>query len=207
MSERVRNLWPDIDVDVLLPVTILRAQATYLQRFTKGVLRADVVTSESETEVEHKLDIVAPVLSYRQTLLSASHKKVQPYPVTVRIPNRSLPEQLYTEESFTSAVSGALNKNGVVAIIQSLLARSREATAQETECFIEIGSQRYGPAPCDVQGSLASGSFTAVIELSADSMPATSSGAAVISIHDIDYDVVITKIETTRGEVHVRTIT
>ncbi len=87
MSIELQDLWPDdINVEVLPPVAILRAQLEPLRHKTKGILQAelDVVNSDSSNLITYNLDIIAPSLaSYRHRILTATHDKILVYPVTI----------------------------------------------------------------------------------------------------------------------------
>src|SRR3979411_1550299 len=85
MATIIPDLWPDdIQSKVLPPIAILEAQEASLVRKTDGKLRARVDTTETDTLVQHGLDLLAPGLNfYRERLLSATHSKEMLYPVTV----------------------------------------------------------------------------------------------------------------------------
>ena len=85
MNTAIPDLWSnDIKVDVLPPLAILKAQEGLLARKTQGMLEAKLTTIESGDLVQHQLDLIAPSLNfYRERLLTATHDRLRPYPVTV----------------------------------------------------------------------------------------------------------------------------
>jgi hypothetical protein len=85
MTTAIPDLWPsDIKVDVLPPIAILKVQEGSLARRTQGMLQAKLTTTETETLVQHQLDLIAPSLNfYRERLLAATHDRIMVYPVTV----------------------------------------------------------------------------------------------------------------------------
>lgn len=77
MAATIPNLWPDdIKVDLLPPVTILRAQANKIGEITQGILEGEVTTVTGEKDlVTHRLDLLAPSLDGRRVrVLSATHR-------------------------------------------------------------------------------------------------------------------------------------
>ena len=143
MATEVPNLWPvqAIKVDVLTPLNILRVQAGHFQQASKGLLEAEVSTTTSEGVISHQMDIVAPALgNYRHTILTVRHSEDMPYPATIyplgpRLLNginTGTASVVYSEGEFITDVSSVLQSGTVIALIQSLLARSREATAPPT---------------------------------------------------------------------------
>lgn len=86
MPDTIPNLWPDkFKIDVQTPYTILRVQATYLAKVTRGILEAVVETEQSKEKVHHRLVVIAPAFNaYRHTLITANHHPNLPYPVEVR---------------------------------------------------------------------------------------------------------------------------
>ena len=154
MSEAARDLWPDqIDVaSIVPPIVILREQATVLGERTKGLVRAevesteqprdgieeyleDVIPAEARVVHEHTLYLVAPALdNYRYSLLSVSHD-FQPYPCRVSFhPN---PDAMPTgdssdtlairrEDLFLPWLQSALNREETVRVIHGLIARVQQ---------------------------------------------------------------------------------
>jgi len=140
MTTTIPDLWSDdIRVDVLPPLVVLRAQEGLLAKKTQGILQAKLLTSETETLVQHSLYLIAPALNfYRVSLLSATHEREMVYPVTVTAQcwfSEFLPDGgeeiekrrvAATEEEFIDLVRQALRSTEVRGLIQSLIARSNE---------------------------------------------------------------------------------
>jgi hypothetical protein len=144
MTTAIPDLWSDdIRVDVLPPVTVLRAQEGLLATKTQGILQAKLLTSATESLVQHSLDLIAPALNfYRVSLLSATHDREMVYPVTVTaqcwfsefLPAGAEPIEkrrvAATAEEFIDLVREALRSTEVRGLIQSLIARSNEIREQ-----------------------------------------------------------------------------
>ncbi|MBL8795845.1 MAG: hypothetical protein JNM56_18215 [Planctomycetia bacterium] len=148
MATAIPDLWPsDIDVQVVPPLDILKAQEATLAQKTKGILQAKVSTTATDKLVQHDLDLIAPSLHfYRERILSVTHDRGFIYPVRVSSgvfdPNTSMRlSQLQqalladpgrnqriaaTEEEFINLVRQVLQSDEVRALIQSLIARSNE---------------------------------------------------------------------------------
>src|SRR6266511_2111122 len=85
MTTAVPDLWSeDIKVNVLPSIAVLKTQEGLLARKTQGMLQARLTTTETDTLVQHSLDLIAPALNFdRERLLSATHDREMLYPVTV----------------------------------------------------------------------------------------------------------------------------
>ncbi len=154
MTTAIPDLWSDdIRVDVLPPVAVLRAQEGLLAKKTQGILQAKLLTSATETLVEHSLYLIAPALNfYRVSLLSATHDREMVYPVTVAAQcwfSEFLPDGAEepekrrvaaTEEEFIDLVRQALRSTAVRGLIQSLIARSNEIREQQRPASTENGN-------------------------------------------------------------------
>ncbi len=148
------DLWPDIKVNVLLPIAVLKAQEGLLARKTQGMLQAKLTTTESEKLVQHSLDLIAPGLNfYRERLLSATHDRVMLYPVTVtaeafaskplnpaqamglevqrKLDPSLIQRQAATDEDLIQLVRNVLQSEYVRALIHSLIARINAQDAEE----------------------------------------------------------------------------
>lgn len=147
MNTTIPDLWPDdIKIDVLPPLAILKAQEGSLTRRTQGMLEAKLTTMESGDLVQHQLDLIAPSLNfYRERLLTATHNRLKPYPVTVEAVcfrekpkthrealilqtkdplDQLLPvQEAATDEEFVQLVRRVLRSSEVRALISSLIAR------------------------------------------------------------------------------------
>lgn len=118
MPTEIPDLWgDDIDVDVVPPLAILKTQAEAISRRTKGILKAEVVSSptsvasreslsltadtggplfEPENSASsqnlpywiHMLVLQAPAIEYEEELLTVSHHDKRLYPVTIEVPSK-----------------------------------------------------------------------------------------------------------------------
>jgi hypothetical protein len=145
MSTAIPDLWPeDIRVDVRPPLAVLRMQEGLLAKKTQGILQAKLLSSATETRVQHSLYLIAPALNfYRVELLSATHDSEMVYPVTVAARcwfDEFLPDEgqdiekrqvAATAEEFIDLVRKALRSTEVRGLIQSLIARSNEIREQQ----------------------------------------------------------------------------
>lgn len=148
MATAIPDLWPsDIDLQVVPPLNILKAQEATLAQKTKGILQAKVSTTVTDKLVQYDLDLIAPALNfYRERILSVTHDNGFIYPVRITSevfdPNTSMSlsrlqramsadpgrsqRTAATEEEFINLVRQVLQSNDVRALIQSLIARSNE---------------------------------------------------------------------------------
>jgi uncharacterized protein with von Willebrand factor type A (vWA) domain len=152
MAATIPDCWSeDIKVDVLPPVAVLKAQEGLLAQKAQGMLQAKVTATETEKLVQHGLDLIAPALNfYRERLLSATHDRDMPYPVTATAEafaqkppdlspfvtplSQSLAElqqlanpsriqrRAATDEDFVRLVQEVLRSDRVRALIHSLIA-------------------------------------------------------------------------------------
>src|SRR5262245_16836202 len=149
MPTTIPDLWSeDIKTSVLPPIAILKAQEGVLAQRTHGMLQAKLTSTETNTLVQHQLDLIAPSLNfYRERLLSAPDDRERVYPVTVtaecfvprssrqaeavtafeRARNPLAGERLAaTDEEFIRLVREVLQSGEVRALIHSLIARINE---------------------------------------------------------------------------------
>jgi hypothetical protein len=152
MTDSIPDLWSsDIQVRVLTPLAILRAQASLLRRKTQGLVEAVVDTRTSKESIRHHLDLIAPAVNgYRERMLTATHSPNRVYPVTVAaecfFPKGGnaatllaaiidkLPENeriAGTQDDFIKLVKEVLQSLQVRGAIESLIAQSNEAKSSE----------------------------------------------------------------------------
>jgi hypothetical protein len=147
---RIPSLWPEIKVDTVTPVAILRVQAAELEKATRGILLAEVTTTASEKEETHQLVVIAPALNYQHELLVVSHRKGFVYPATVAwqqslglIELREVPSSgklASNEMQLQRLIQEALSSEGVQSIISSLIARSNESQPVQAQPVAELES-------------------------------------------------------------------
>lgn len=85
MSTTIPDLWPpEIQVDTVTPLAILRVQKSSIEQRLSGLVRCEISTTESGDWHQHRFDLIASALNhYRVTLLTATHPKAGAYPVYV----------------------------------------------------------------------------------------------------------------------------
>ena len=137
MTNDPLDLWPaDLAVEPLTPVVILRLQADRLKERTEGRLFAEVVTTQQWVETGnqmhdyHRFEIVAPALhSYRYQLFTCKHDHEFIYPVYVNdYPGAGDAKVTANNQGeLTEAIREILRSKRTTAVLQSLLARIREA--------------------------------------------------------------------------------
>lgn len=145
MADDPFDMWPaEIEVPPLTPLEILTRQAVRLGERTKGMLRAEVVSTEdirfdreepAGMDAVHRFEIIAPVLNnYRYQLIRCHHDLEFVYPVQVvwgDPPEGAISDWdiANTEAEFNEFVRKQLNSKRTVSVLQSLLARIRSAGA------------------------------------------------------------------------------
>lgn len=77
-------LWPELRVDVVTPVAVLRVQAASLERLTQGILLGRVVGGEADDQAYFHLDVVAPGLNTTLRIVTITHRKGFPYPASLQ---------------------------------------------------------------------------------------------------------------------------
>lgn len=143
------DFWSDdIQVDVLTPLMILRAQEPGLRRRTKGILQAKLETVTTEKTTIHNLYLIAPALdNYKEKILTVEHKPNLVYPCSVSaegLPDLGQPSQLRaswrpsppesrtaaSQTEFIEMVKWVLKSPSVRGAIDSLLAKSNETNIE-----------------------------------------------------------------------------
>ncbi len=132
----IPDLWPDDftgESDFLLPVTILREQASALTQRTKGILEAQVRSAkpkndEGEQKFLHDFLIVAPALDdYTFELFYVIHE-IQTYPARIYFHDTPKEPTLYTAEhqdELLGVLRTIFNHETTRKIVQSLIAQSK----------------------------------------------------------------------------------
>jgi hypothetical protein len=149
MPIEIPDLWSDdIKVDVLPPLVILKAQDEAIRKKTGGILHS-VITTGSEFEddqeyVTYTMDLVAPALGYRESILTVSHRQGKFYPATIVLPeaigwstapgaSSSTYSRCYSADEFIQQLRIALQSQPTRSTITSLLASSNEAKLRNGE--------------------------------------------------------------------------
>lgn len=98
MAATIPSLWPEIKVDILPPVAILRAQANRLGELTQGILEAEMTTVTGEQDfVAHRLDLIAPALDGRRVRVLIATHRTDFYPVVIEA-DSNRPKKLATKD-------------------------------------------------------------------------------------------------------------
>jgi hypothetical protein len=125
----IPDLWPeDIshEISVIMPVNILREQASALTERTKGLLEGLVQSfkpNRPDEDFHHTLSIVAPALdNYQHTLLWVYHG-ISGYPARVETPDGQLRSGL-GQDAFVETLKAIFAQDQTKRIIQALLAQS-----------------------------------------------------------------------------------
>lgn len=135
MSE---DLWGDIPVEkeIMLPVTILKEQATILGEKTNKILEARVDTfsiPNQKGSVGYSLNIIAPALSnYKYKVLSINHDAIFVYPVVVSYEASTgnwLKANCNDEPVFIAKLKEILSSERVHKAITALISQSRATAA------------------------------------------------------------------------------
>jgi hypothetical protein len=165
MDDTIPNLWPEqFRINVQTPLTILRIQAQYLGKVTRGILQGVVETETAKDRVQHRLVVVAPALTSRHTLIRAIHSAQWPYPAEVQaeglkkpdhaglassISLAGLQERVYPtandDDEMQQLLRKAFGSESTRALISSLLAQCNELFAASqtkngsNENFVDSG--------------------------------------------------------------------
>jgi hypothetical protein len=142
MTTEIPDLWgTDIDVDVVPPLVILRTQAQAIGVRTKGLLSAEVVSSDQTANDgshlwTHTFLLQAPPIDFHgEELLEVSHEDERYYPVTIQVPTaiswgqlagKQLSLLCADQSEFMAALSAVLTSPPTRAALNSLLARVNE---------------------------------------------------------------------------------
>lgn len=138
----IPDLWSDdIKVDVLPPLVILKAQDDAIRKKTQGILHTEISTShELEPDqihfwVTHALELVAPAIGYRESVLNVSYREGKLYPATIEMPERiewadgtaSATVRCFDPDEFIAELRVALRSPPTKGAIATMLALSNEA--------------------------------------------------------------------------------
>jgi hypothetical protein len=124
------DLWPETvkKSRVRSPLTILKFYSEQLTRYTGGIIRGEIVTQASKNKILHYFDVIAPAGGQlRRRLFNVAHEADSAYPVWLYGPD-SMSANSNSEPEFLDHLGQVLSSPEVVAVIQSLIARSNEST-------------------------------------------------------------------------------
>lgn len=157
MSDTMPNLWAHspLSPSIKTPLAILRAQTAPLAQATQGLLRGEVTVTPVGEKTVLTFDVIAPSLNnYRRRLVTVEHTQDEIYPAKITgnglkdtyqetdsfsfamIPrtktvSRNVESKTaYSEDDFVKIIQELLQAPVTTALLQSLIARSNETTAQ-----------------------------------------------------------------------------
>ncbi len=153
MSAVIPNLWPTIQTpDVMLPVTILRQQASLLRQSSKGILEAEVcqIVANGHQQWWTFFIIATQLDRYRIDIFRMTHANDYPYPVkfyadgllsevrqakliwALQEVEQEYPDEdpyevvASTQEEFLQILGVLLGSKKTRSVIESLLARTND---------------------------------------------------------------------------------
>ena len=126
-----QDMWPaEFGVgDTTPPVMILREQATYLTKKTKGKVEGQVRTMPDGQEFRHCLYLVAPALdNYEYRLLCVWHP-IELYPLRLMESGTDELRICSSEFEFLDQLATVLKGDKAQKVVQSLLSQTESAVA------------------------------------------------------------------------------
>jgi hypothetical protein len=141
MTPTIRDLWPEKfgEPTQPTPVAILRQQGLLLGQKTENFVYGEVQSRAYPSgEFAHVLEVVAPLLAFRQPIAVAYHY-VDVYPARIGQPDRNnpwnhrdfptiagTPRVVDSAEAFMEALKSILQSEETTKLIQTLVAQSTE---------------------------------------------------------------------------------
>src|SRR5690349_1274961 len=105
------DLWGDLDVNVNMrvPLTVLKEQAAFLASRTGGLLESNIeVETANDGQIQLDFWIIAPALNYYKMLLLRVKHPAAIYPLTMARAGQWDWKQSGTEDEFVSHLEGIL---------------------------------------------------------------------------------------------------
>lgn len=137
IQSKNNDLWADIpEVTESSPKELMKEQAAYLKKRTKGLITAEVVThSFVDTSIPHTSKsepsrftemfyLVVPKIKYRYDLFSVSHP-VLGYPAKFTFDYDELKVTANNEQEFLDILKQILSSNKTSRILAALLAQAK----------------------------------------------------------------------------------
>src|SRR5882724_8813454 len=105
------SLWGDLSrlQQIRTPKTILVEQANILNQATKGVVRADVVSTGSGPNLTHLLNLLAPALGNYTYMVAGVAHDINIYPCKLLNPIQNLAEDCTDEVDLKKKLSAVLS--------------------------------------------------------------------------------------------------
>jgi hypothetical protein len=118
------DLWPAnvADSNLITPITILKEQAALLGEKTRQLVKGEVTTQAAGAMFVHSFNIVAPTLSYKFELFTASHG-VNFYPLVLRRLNDTI--SCNSESDFKDKLKEIFASQHTLNVVHSILAQVR----------------------------------------------------------------------------------
>ncbi len=130
-NTQIPDLWPaSVKVEILTPYAILRAQATKLTERTQGIVEGHVRSrAVARSLICHTFDLLAPVLSFRYTLLRLWHRETMVYPVLI-----------------TQGLDNSLNPIKILQLIEGEFVHSAFGLSRDEDTLLKNLSQIFTDA-------------------------------------------------------------
>lgn len=128
------NYWDFVEAIIATPVTILKEQADFLTKTTKGILVGEIsfekeqkgtllVYHQSRTFASAALNIKSPILGYTYELLAIDYNIKDGYPVHIYFDDKYL--EAKSEEEFKNSMQTILKSEASKKIIQNLYSQGK----------------------------------------------------------------------------------
>lgn len=118
----IPDLWPNIvEIDLVTPLSILKAQAASLGKKTNNLLIGETSTETWGTGFRHVFIIYAPTLDYRLQVFQITHP-LEMYPVTGRAWG-GVPTEIENEKELLDWIGSVFNNERTLRTLQSLIAQ------------------------------------------------------------------------------------
>jgi hypothetical protein len=127
------DLWPaDLgDFKLMPPVSILREQADWLSKKTKGRLEGKVISGRDSLSFIHRFLVVAPALdNYSYELFHVLHS-IDYYPLQISTGPTGYYKECKDEQQFLAAMKEFLANDKTKKVVSAILAQIDEEQPQE----------------------------------------------------------------------------
>lgn len=127
------DLWPaDLgDFKLMPPVSILREQADWLSKKTKGRLDGKVISGRDSSSFLHRFLVVAPALdNYSYELFKVWHP-IDYYPLKFSMGSSAYSKECKDEQQFLAAIKEFLADEKTKRVVSAILAQIEEEQPQE----------------------------------------------------------------------------
>ncbi len=133
--ETSKNYWDFVDEIIVTPVTILKEQADFLTKTTKGILVGEIVFEKKIIEEGYPklytnkfqpnvvFNISSPILGYTYQLMSVLYDVKENYPIQINFDNGIY--EAKDEESFKKFIQECIQSDTTKKIIQNLYSQSK----------------------------------------------------------------------------------